>query len=66
MAVYRCYFHEKGGATTKWQPIYSESEAEARLAALDVLREHRHVEKLEVWQDAVRIFEIGREQLNSN
>jgi len=47
MAIYRCYFHEKDGATTRWQPIYSNSEADARLAALDVLRAHVHVEKLE-------------------
>jgi hypothetical protein len=66
MTIYRCYFHEKDGATTKWQPIYSNSEADARLAALDVLRAHVHVEKLEVWQGSNRLFDIGRELLKSN
>jgi hypothetical protein len=31
-----------------------------------VLRERRHVGKLEVWRNGLRIFELGRESLNAN
>ena len=66
MSIYRCYFHNKHGVTDNWQAIYSENETEARLAALDVLRERKHVGKLEVWRNGLRIFEVGRDSLNSN
>jgi hypothetical protein len=66
MSIYRCYFHNKHGVTENWQAIYGENEAEARLTALDVLRERGHVGKLEVWRDGLRIFELGRESLNAN
>jgi hypothetical protein len=66
MSVYRCYFHDKRGVTTDWQPVYSDNETDARLAALDVLRERRHVQKIEVWRDSAYLFCVGRELLNSN
>ena len=66
MSVYRCYFHDKQGVTTDWLPVYSDNEAEARLVALDILRERRHVQKLEVWRDSTCLFYVGRELLNSN
>jgi hypothetical protein len=66
MSIYRCYFHDNRGVTTDWKPVYSDNEAEARLAALDVRREHRRVHKLEVWRDSTCLFYVGRELLNSN
>ena len=66
MSVYRCYFHNSQGVTTEWQPIYGKDDAEARLAAFDVLRERRHVPKMEVWRDSTRLFYVGRELLDSS
>jgi len=66
MSIYRCYFHDNRGVTTDWKPVYSDHEAEARLAALDVLREHWHVQKWEVWRESTCLFYVGRELLNSN
>lgn len=66
MSIYRCYFHNKYGVTDKWQAIYSENDTQARLAALDVLHERKHLQKLEVWRNGLRIFDVGRELLSSN
>ncbi len=64
MAIYRCYFHDKHGVTDQWQAISGQNESDARLAAMDILRERQHIGKLEVWQNGLRIFEVARESLD--
>jgi hypothetical protein len=60
MTLYRCYLRDEAGVQIGWRPIHSDTDAGARKAALDMLRERPQASNLEAWREADLAFRLNR------
>jgi hypothetical protein len=60
MALYRYYLLSASGGQARCTRFNSDTDAQARKVALQMLRDYPDVERLEAWRDADLAFRLNR------
>jgi hypothetical protein len=62
MALYRCFLFSKTGLQPGFKSIHADSDAKARIHALELIRDYPLIETFEVWCNADFAFRLKRHQ----